>query len=342
MVPTRAAAVALAALVAVLAAGALRQPEASAAFPPKRVLVFTKTSGIRHASIPAAAQAITALGRWASFAVDLSEEESSFTDANLARYDVVVFASTSGDVLGVRARAAFQRYIRAGGGFVGIHSAADTERNWPWYVKLVGAVTVGHTDVQRASIDVANPRDSTTDHLPPRWTREDEWYGFQPNPRTNGVRVLLTLDESTYEPGESAMGGDHPIAWSHEYDGGRAWYTAGGGNIDSYTDPVFLEHVLDGIRWASNNGKKRVQPKVVSVATELRARRVTVTVTHANCVPCSGRVSVRSRSTLLRFKGTRATALTQALPPGRWQLTLFLRDRTTGLATTVRRFVQVR
>jgi hypothetical protein len=138
------------------------------------------------------------------------------------------------------------------------------------------------------------------------------------------------------------MGGDPPIAWSHEYDGGRAWYTGGGGNIDSYTDPVFLEHLLDGIRWASNNGKQRVQPKVVSIATELRGRRVAVVLRHTGCASCIARVSVRSRSTPLRVAGNRASGVTQPLPQGRWRLVFVLRDRSTGLATTARRFVQVR
>ena len=341
----RALAVAIAALVVVLGAGAA--PEAS---PPTRVLVFTKTGGYRHASIPAAIQAFRQLGSQAGFTVDATEDATVFTDANLARYDVVAFVLTTGDILDPAQRAAFERYIRTGGGFVGVHSAADTERGWPWYGSLVGAWSSGHPEIQVATVDVASPRDESTSHLPARWTREDEWYSFLTHPRAAGVRVLLSVEEATYLPREFAMGADHPIAWSQSFDGGRAWYTAGGHTTESYAEPLFLQHLLGGIRWAADTGgpprtappAAKKAPRVVSLATALRGRRVSVTVRHTFCKPCTARVIVRARSTALRVAGARATGLTQALPRGRWQLTVVLRDRSTGLAKTVRRAVVVR
>ena len=162
----------------------------------------------------------------------------------------MVFLLTTGDVLDASQQAAFETYIRAGHGYVGVHSAADTERGWPWYGRLVGAWSSGHPEIQSAVVQVTKPTDASTAGLPARWLRTDEWYGFLRNPRTNGVRVLLTLDESTYLPGGWAMGADHPIAWKHEFDGGRAWYTEGGHTPESYSEPLFLGHLLGGIQYA--------------------------------------------------------------------------------------------
>ena len=214
------------------------------------MLVFTKTAGYRHDSIPAAVEALRALGATNGFAVDATEDAAAFTKARLARYGAVVFLLTTGDVLDDAQQAAFTAYIRSGGGFVGVHSAADTERDWPWYGRLVGAWSSGHPEIQAATIDVVSPRDVSTMHLPARWARTDEWYGFLSNPRRNGVRVLLTLDEATYQPRDWAMGADHPIAWKHEFDGGRAWYTQGGHTAESYAEPLYVRHLLGGIRYA--------------------------------------------------------------------------------------------
>jgi cytochrome c len=205
---------------------ALLAHPAGPAQPSLRVLVFTKTAAYRHASIPDAVRAFRELGAANGFAVDATEDAGAFTDDNLRPYDVVAFVLTTGDVLDAGQQAAFERFVRAGGGYVGVHSAADTEYGWPWYGGLVGAYFRDHPKVQRAAIDVA-ARDASTARLPRRWTRTDEWYNFasDPSPR---VRVLARLDERTYDPGAGAMGAAHPIAWAHDYDGGRAWYTGGG------------------------------------------------------------------------------------------------------------------
>jgi len=166
---------------------------------------------------------------------------------------VVVFLSTTGDVLDERQQAAFERFIRAGKGFVGVHSATDTEYEWAWYGGLVGAYFKAHPAIQSASMVVENASHPATSHLSSPWTRTDEWYGFRVNPRAK-VNVLLSLDEQTYDPGEGAMDGDHPIAWFHEYDGGRAFYTALGHTRESYAEPDFLAHLEGGIEWASGGG----------------------------------------------------------------------------------------
>lgn len=214
-----------------------------------RILVFSRTAGFRHSSIESGIAALRNLGAANGFAVDATEEARQFTTANLSRYKAVVFLSTTGDVLNGEQQAAFTTYIRNGGGFVGIHAAADTEHGWPWYGELVGAYFASHPAPARARIRVENRDHASTRTLPDPWLRFDEWYDFQQNPRSRGVTVLLTLDEASYPGGQ--MGDDHPIAWYHEHEGGRAWYTAGGHTDASFSEPAFLEHLLGGIRYAA-------------------------------------------------------------------------------------------
>lgn len=214
------------------------------------LMVFSKTAGFRHTSITNGIQMIQALGASNHFAVTATEDATAFTDANLALYSAVVFLSTTGDVLDTNQQASFERYIQAGGGYVGIHSASDTEYSWPWYGQLVGAYFQDHPAQQTATTLVADRVHPSTIGLPERWERFDEWYNFQSNPR-GSVHVLATLDESTYSPGGGAMGYDHPIAWCHQFDGGRAWYTGAGHTESSYAEPLFQQHVLGGILWAA-------------------------------------------------------------------------------------------
>ncbi len=326
---------------------ALAASYAAAANP--RVLVFTKTAGYRHASIPAAIQAIRTLGAQNGFDVDATEDDAAFTTASLARYAAVLFVLTTGDVLDNAEQTAFESYIRAGGSYVGVHSAADTERDWPWYGRLVGAWSSGHPEIQEAVLDVASPRDVSTAPLPARWTRTDEWYGFLTNPRAAGVRVLVSIDESTYFAREWTMGTDHPIAWSHEFDGGRAWYTAGGHTEESYGEPLFLAHLLGGIRYALDKpsvekpaAEPTSAPTVRLLVVSVRSGRLAIKVRHSGCTDCRAVLRVRSKTIRLRVAGGLATGTSAALPPGRWQLTLTLTDGVTGLSRTARRWVQVR
>jgi cytochrome c len=212
------------------------------------VLVFSKTTGFRHDSIPQGIAAIEALGGEHGFAVDSTEDATRFSDAVLARYKVVVFLSTTGDILDTGEKAAFERYIRSGGGFVGIHSASDTEYGWPWYGRLVGTWFASHPQIQRATVHIANPDHPSMKGLPADWERTDEWYNFRSNPR-GAVQVLATLDEASYSGG--AMGADHPIVWCQEMDSGRSWYTAMGHTKESYAEPLFRLHLLGGIESAT-------------------------------------------------------------------------------------------
>nr|WP_208326039.1 ThuA domain-containing protein [Amycolatopsis arida] len=213
------------------------------------VLVFSKTAGYRHDSIPAGIAAIEELGAENGFTVEATEDAAAFTDDNLARFDAVVWLSTTGDVLDDAQQAAFERYIAGGGGYAGVHAAADTEYDWAWYGDLVGAYFQSHPHIQEATVNVEDRQHPSTAHLPYQWTRTDEWYNYGANPRRN-VHVLASLDESSYAPGQGAMG-DHPIAWCHENSGGRAWYTGGGHTTGSYAEPEFRAHLLGGILYAA-------------------------------------------------------------------------------------------
>ncbi|HLI91587.1 MAG TPA: ThuA domain-containing protein [Ktedonobacteraceae bacterium] len=231
--------------------GASNSGPASAQAQPARLLVFSKTAAFRHDSIPAAIVALRRLGQQHHIAIDFTEDSHVFTTANLARYAAVVFLMTTGTVLNSDQAAALERYIHSGGGFAGIHSASDTEYNWPWYGRLVGAYfdrVHGHSKVVRATVHVVDPHTPSTSMLPATWVRTDEWYNFATNP-TGSVHVLLTVDEATYHGG--VMGANHPIAWEHTFDGGRAWYTAMGHTIESYSEPLFLAHLWGGIVYAA-------------------------------------------------------------------------------------------
>lgn len=210
-------------------------------------LVFSKTAVVRHKSILSGITAIKALGRQHNFRVEASEDATIFTDTRLAKYQVVIFLNTTGNILNTTQQAAFKRFIQKGRGFVGIHSATDTEYNWPWYGRLVGTYFQNHPRIQRATINVINSTHLSTKNLPNRWTRMDEWYNFRTDPSPS-VTVLAKLDESTYLGGTM---GNHPISWYHRYDGGRAWYTGMGHTSETYSEPLFLEHILGGIRWAA-------------------------------------------------------------------------------------------
>ncbi|MGB6853009.1 MAG: ThuA domain-containing protein, partial [Thermoanaerobaculia bacterium] len=216
-----------------------------------RVLVFSKTVGFRHESIPAGIDLVRQLGAENGFAVDSTEDAGQFSDQTLGQYAAVVWLNTTLDVLTSGQESAFKRYIESGGGFVGVHSAADTEYGWPWFGKLLGgdAWFKSHPEVQEASLDVEDRGHPSSRHFPLRFSMTDEWYNFQHNPR-DSVSVLIAIDETTYEPGVDAMG-DHPIAWYHGIAAGRSWYTNMGHGVETYDDPGFQQHLLGGLLWAA-------------------------------------------------------------------------------------------
>lgn len=213
-----------------------------------RVLVFTRTTGYRHDSIPAGIAALCELGAAGGFAVTVTEEPAAFTPGRLAGYRAVVFLSTSGDVLDAAGRAALAAYVRSGGGYVGVHSAADTECGWAFYGELVGARFADHPPVQRVTVRF-RPGPLTTG-LPATWQITDEAYNFRARP--DGVQVVATLDESTYSGG--TMGADHPITWTAVVGRGRSFYTALGHPAALYADPIFRQLLAAGIRYAAGAG----------------------------------------------------------------------------------------
>ncbi|MCW3092867.1 MAG: Crp/Fnr family transcriptional regulator [Ferruginibacter sp.] len=210
------------------------------------VLIFSKTNGYRHASIPAGIEAIKQLGIANKFSVETTEDSLAFNDKNLAKYKAIIFLSPTGNVLGEEQQKALETFIKKGGGFVGIHAATDCEYNWPWYVKMVGASFLSHPAQQVARLIVTDKTNIATKHLPDSWERKDEWYNFKNlNP---DVHVLLKIDETSYTGGKN--GDNHPMAWYHAYDGGRAFYTELGHTNESFSEPAFLQHLLGGIKYA--------------------------------------------------------------------------------------------
>ena len=215
---------------------------------PDLVLVFTKTEGYRHESIATGVKTLRELGRKNNFIVLRTESEEDFTAENLANYQAVVFLSTTGDVLNDDEQTAFENYIKSGGSYLGVHAAADTEYKWDWYGKLVGGYFESHPNnpnVREAKIEVLDKTHSATAHLNDTWVRNDEWYNYK-NLNSN-VTVAMNLDEKSYEGGTN--GANHPIAWYHTYDGGRAYYTGGGHTNESYSDSDFKKHLLGAIFW---------------------------------------------------------------------------------------------
>lgn len=224
-----------------------------------KVLVFSKTAGFYHESIPDGIAAIQKLGAENGFDVDTTTNAELFNEENLKQYAAVIWLSTTGDVLNHYQEADFERYIQAGGGFVGIHAASDTEYHWGWYNRLVGGYFSYHPgigdpypNVQEGTLNVTDRKHQSTRFLPEIWNRRDEWYHFKKlNPDVN---VLMDIDEESYQHTQPM--GFHPMAWYHEYDGGRAWYTAGGHTKESFTEELFLQHILEGIKYAMGDNKK--------------------------------------------------------------------------------------
>jgi type 1 glutamine amidotransferase len=215
---------------------------------PLQVLVFTRTEGFRHDSIRSGLALFEELERRGEIALRATEDAAQLV-RELSQLEVVVFLSTSGDVLDEAQQDALESFVRAGGGFVGVHAAADTEYDWPFYAELLGARFENHPHVQRARISVEAADHPATLFLPEIWERDDEWYDFDRNPRESGVQVLLTLDETSYEGGND--GADHPIAWSRTLDQGRSFYTALGHTEESWREPLFAQHIEGALRWAA-------------------------------------------------------------------------------------------
>src|SRR5687768_7283939 len=224
-----------------------------------RVLVFAKTAGYHHESIKEGLAAIRKLGGENKFEVDTTTNAGFFNEDTLKKYAAVVFLSTTGNVLDHYQEADFERYIQSGGGFVGIHAAADGEYDWGWYGRMVGGYFLDHPgindsfpNVQPGNVLVANADHPSTRELPKPWRKTDEFYSYKK--LNKEVEVLLTLDEKSYGGGHKM--GNHPIAWYHDYDGGRAFYTGLGHTSESFSEEPFLKHLLGGIKYAMGDNKE--------------------------------------------------------------------------------------
>ena len=213
---------------------------------PPSILVFSKTAKYRHSSIEAGKAALIKLGKENGFQVDTTEHADYFKESRLKAYAAVIFLNTTGDVLDYPQQADFERYIQAGGGYVGVHSASDTEYDWEWYNGLVGAYFNGHPKIQDAKLNCLSHEHPSTSFLGKQWDKKDEWYNFKDiNP---DIKVLLEIDETSYKGGTN--GDSHPMSWYHDYDGGRAFYTGMGHADETYLDSTFLKHLLGGIQYA--------------------------------------------------------------------------------------------
>ncbi|WP_049722805.1 ThuA domain-containing protein [Gilvimarinus polysaccharolyticus] len=221
------------------------------------VLLFTKTAGWHHKSINAGVTAMEAMAVRHHFSLDWHEMADVFADDKLQKYDAIVFLNTTANILNDEQQAAMERFIQSGKGFVGIHSASDTEYDWDWYTKMVGRTFHIHPTIQTAEIDVLDRQFPGVERMPDTFLWTDEFYEFGAE-RIKGLNYILAIDETTYDPvadwgrvAGKGMGDFHPIAWYHEYDGGRAFYTGLGHVPSTFSDKMFLEHIYGGLYWAA-------------------------------------------------------------------------------------------
>ena len=225
--------------------------------PQFRALLFTKTAGWHHESINEGVDAIRKLGVRHQFEVDWQEMAWQINDENLENFDVIIFLSTTGDILDEDQQAAMERFIQSGKGFVGIHAASDTEYEWEWYTQLVGRMFDYHPNNQTTRVTVIDRNFPGLERVPNSYLWTDEWYAFGEE-KVQGLNYLLTIDESMLELQPSwvkepvtPMGEFHPVSWYHEFDGGRSYYNAMGHMPETYSDQMFMEMLYGGIYWAA-------------------------------------------------------------------------------------------
>lgn len=212
----------------------------------KKVLIFSKTTGFRHESIPKGVEVVTELLNNNKIQTFHTEDAAYFSKEKLNDFDAVLFLSTTGDIFDDAQKEALQEFIRSGKGYIGIHAASDTEYNWPWYGGLVGGYFSSHPAVQDAKLEVKNRKHPSTKHLQNVWFHRDEWYDFKDV--KPGLNILMTLDETSYKGGK--MGQFHPMAWFQQYDGGRSFYTGLGHTNESFDSEPFQKHILGGVQYA--------------------------------------------------------------------------------------------
>ncbi|NCT91457.1 ThuA domain-containing protein [Cellulomonas sp. APG4] len=210
-----------------------------------RALVFTRTTDYRHESIEHGTAVVRRLLADDGVASDHTEEPAAFHATSLSRYDLVVWLSTTGDVLDDDGRRALASWLAGGGAWAGVHGATVAEPGWPEFERIAGAVFTDHPEIQPARVRVADASHPSTSQLPVTWEHTDEWYNFRRRPGPEQT-VLLTVDEATYAGG--TMGADHPVAWHGGYGAGRTWYTSLGHAAETFDDPTFVAHLRGGLR----------------------------------------------------------------------------------------------
>lgn len=218
-------------------------------FPNTNILVFTASSGFQHSSTAVGVEALKELGEKYGYDVVATDDPKSLEEETLKNYNAVVFLNTSGGLLNVEQETDLQRFIQAGGGFVGIHSAINTESEWAWYDEMIGARYAGHptvpSNVQPAKLYVVNEKHPSTRHLPEVWEHSDEWLNF--SDIAEDTNILLAVDELSYNGGTNGV--NHPVAWYRTFEGGKVFYTAAGHTEETFADEKFLNHLAGGIQY---------------------------------------------------------------------------------------------
>lgn len=234
-----------------------------------QVLIFTRNGkGYVHENRAASVDMAKALSKVHGFKLDVSDDPAIFTEDNLARYDLLIFSNTNNDVFDTDAqRTAFRRYMESGGGLVGLHSVMGTERSWTWFKQLLGGTFSWHAANQSFRVRTLRPDHPSMEGVPALWERKDECYFSKelfPGIEVLMVHELASLDRK--QEGEILRNAGHykdyyPTAWYHAYDGGHAWVTTLGHDIFNYAEPVYMNHVLQGIRFIAGKTSSRDQSR---------------------------------------------------------------------------------
>jgi cytochrome c len=211
------------------------------------VLVFTKTEGYRHESIDAGVISLQKLAAENNFQIDFSEDSKVFNEFNLSKYNVIIFLNTIGNILNKDEEEAFKKFIQNKGGFVGIHSAIETEMDFKWYGELLGAYCQKPEKFQKVKVTITEKNHPSTKNLPYQWEVDDEWYIFNDRMADN-IKVLAVVNKELNEDNKAIY---QPFCWYHEFNGSRCWYTSAGHKKENYSDPLFMKHILGGIKYTA-------------------------------------------------------------------------------------------
>ncbi|WP_341842083.1 ThuA domain-containing protein [Chitinophaga caseinilytica] len=253
-----------------------RAPQGTVNWKQKKVLVFTKNGkGYVHDNIPDAAAAFKKMGTDHGFAVDVTDDASVFSESRLAQYDALVFTSTNNDVFDTDAqKVALMRYIQSGGGFMGVHSAIGTERKWDWFKRMIGGTFAWHAKFQRFRVVAVDPAHPSLKDVPKVWEREDECYfskemygGIHPI-LAHDSKSLQDVNDTVLTKNQGSFGNYYPAAWYQHFDGGFVWFTSLGHHKRDYTDPVFVNHLYQGLHWLVGQTARRNPSKAYATSPE--------------------------------------------------------------------------